>query len=347
MPKRRVANVMAAALGAIGAVTSGCVTMPADRSYGGPVPKPDELVQEFSYERQANAYHMRTVDEKSHYTIKRVTFDSQVNVLEPHRIKIDYYDLPNEDPVPVIVVLPILGGGNTFAKIFADHFARRGYAAVIVHRQQQYKRVDELAKLNGTFKQIVLDHMQALDWIELQSDLDQNRIGIFGISAGGIKATLIHCLEDRINAAVTALAGGDIPYIFSYSAEKGIAKKRKKILDEHSVTQDELYKILSDEFQHDPLKYAKYGDARNTLLILGAFDQAVPYKKGLELRAALGDPKTIVMPAGHYTSLLFIPFVQEMATSFFKKTFVASATRTAEASRVLSRRRGFGTAVTK
>lgn len=347
MSMRLFTKVLACLMVATGLAIPGCVNLPADRSYSGPTPKPPQLIQEFSYERAANTYQVRTVGEKSRYTIKRVKFDSQVNVMEPHRIELDYYDLPDEDPVPVIVVLPILGGGNTFAKIFAAHFARRGYAAVIVHRQQQYKRVDELKKLNGMFKQIVLDHMQALDWIETQPDLDQNRIGIFGISAGGIKATLIHCLEDRIDAAVTALAGGDIPYIFSYSTEKRIAKKRRKILAEHSVTQDELYKILSDEFQHDPLKYAKYADARKTLLILGAFDQVVPYKKGLELRKALGDPKTVVLPTGHYTSLLFIPVVQEMATSFFKRTFAANTARTADARTAPPRRRGPGPSVTK
>ena len=55
------------------------------------------------------------------------------------------------------------------------------------------------------------------------------------------------------------------------------------------------------------------------LLILGAFDSVVPFKKGLEMRRALDRSETIVIPTGHMTSIVYLPWLQVAATSFFKR----------------------------
>ncbi|MAE67504.1 MAG: alpha/beta hydrolase [Phycisphaeraceae bacterium] len=317
-------------LGATLVGLGGCARLPLDRDYRGPESTPSQVRSTFDYPEATPTYAIETLEQARHYTVRRVEFDSQVNVVEPHPIRMDYYDVPGDGPTPVIVVLPILGGPTFFAKHFAAGFARRGFAAVIVHRQSQYKDADQLQQLNDVFLQIVLDHRQALDWIASRDEFDQDRIGLFGISAGGIKSCLLHALDDRIDATVAALAGGDLAYILAYSKEKGIRKRRRKILDEHDITADELYEIVRREFKHDPLNYAPYADARRMLLILARFDRIVPYHKGMELRRRLGGPDTIILPTGHLTAILYVPYIEHAAAAYFRKRF-AQVERTEEA----------------
>ena len=300
----------------------GCVHLSADRDYAGPTPLPDALVESFSYDggpKEASREVLKTTD---HYTVRRVRLESQANLMDSHSVVIDYYDVGehvDRAKVPAIVVLPILGGGNKIANRFAAYFADRGYAALIVHRQKGYVDTDELDQMNLVFRQIVLDHKQALDWLETQQNVDVDRIGLFGVSAGAVKGTLVSALDRRIKVSVLALVGGDVPYIFSYSADRGIAKRRNKILKQHKISVRQLYEGMRDGFEHDPLDYARYIDADNTLMVLAFFDWVIPFGKGVQLRKAIGNPETVVLPTGHYGAIIALPYIEAVAVKFFEK----------------------------
>ena len=297
----------------------GCIHLAADPGYAGPEPLPETVLAHFSYEARRQDATNTVLKQTKHYTIRRFALDPAVSLVGDHKITVDYYDLQGDTKTAVVLVLPILGGGNEIANHFARVFARNGFAALIVHRQESYKDTNDIEELNNIFRQIVLDHRQAVDWIESQPDLDAERIGLFGISAGAVKGALVCAVEKRIDAAVLALAGGDLPYILAHSREKGIAKRRERILAEQGITRRQLYEALKAEFRYDPLDYAKYTDAHRTLLILARFDSVIPYRCGTALREAMGKPETIILPTGHYGSILFLPVVEGAAISFFRK----------------------------
>jgi hypothetical protein len=110
-----------------------------------------------------------------------------------------------------------------------------------------------------------------------------------------------------------------VPWLFAYGSEGGIVRKRRAIKAEHGLTQDDIHRVLTETYEHDPLDYARYLDARRTLLILARFDAAIPYRNGLELRDAIGGPQTIVLPVGHYSSGMFVPYIQTVTTEFFRR----------------------------
>lgn len=314
-----VRAVLAAGLLIAGITSSGCVHLPLDSDYAGPQPLPESIREAFTYESPEPFWNSTIIKERDEYIVRRIKFDAAVSLINSHKLVIDYYDLAGHDPTPAVLVLPILGGGNEIANYFAAHFARNGYAAIIVHRQESYKNVDQLEDLNRVFKQIVIDHMQALDWVQMQGDIDPGRIGVFGVSAGAIKGSLIYAIDKRIRAAVLGLGGGDVPHILAYSTEAGIERRRDKILERHGLTQAQLYQLLSADFVHDPLDYAPYMDARNVLMILAQFDTIVPFDNGVALRDAMGGPETIFIPTGHLTSVLYLPHMQDAALRFFQR----------------------------
>ncbi len=280
---------------------------------------PADYLADFTYTPRLTGYTTQILKTADDHTVRRHTFASSVNLLEPHDIVIDHFAPTGKGPKPAVFVLPILGGKNKVANFFAKHFARKGIAALVVHRQEAYKDVRELEKMNPLFRQIVFDHMQALDWAELQPDIDVSRVGLFGVSAGAIKGSLVYAIDDRVDTAMLCLVGGDLPWILSYSTEKGIAKNRDQLLKERGATQADMHAEMKKVFQHDPLKYAPFVNRDRTVLVLAAFDQAVPYAKGLELRQAMGKPPTYILPTGHITSVVFMPWLRDVAVAHFRR----------------------------
>ncbi len=303
----------------IGCLT-GCLSVPLDADYTGPQPLPEQIRQLYHYKKVVPEVKQTVLSMETGYQLRRVEFTPGHSILPfEHHIQMDYYDIHGDQPVPVIMVLPILGGGNGISSAFARFFARNGYAVLLVHRQKKYKELEHLDYLNEILQQIVFDHMQAIDWLETQPDVDVTRIGVFGISMGGIKSALVSALESRVRAGVVALAAGNIPHVLSYSEDRGVRKKRDKLLAKQNVTADQLYQRLAAQINCDPLNYAPYMDARNILMILARFDRSVTYWQGRELKERMGNPETIYLLSGHYSSLLYWFYIQKEALMFFNR----------------------------
>lgn len=299
---------------------SGCAHTPMNPDYFGPEPLPAGIEKEYDHIPFKGAYHSETIEECEDYVLWQIRFTPATNIIDmDHDIVLDYYEIRDAEKTPVILVLPIFGGSNYFSNTFAEYFAAHGYSAIIVHRQKRYKTFSDLDKMDGILRQIVLDHKQAIDWIEMQPPLDTDRIGVFGISMGSIKAALIGSLDKRVRATVMCLAGGNLAEIIATSDEKGVVRRREEYLKTHGITSDEFYELLRTKITCDPINYAQYMDAGNALMVLGRFDSAVPYKNGYELWTKIGKPEKITMLTGHYTAVLGLPYVKMKALDFFNR----------------------------
>jgi hypothetical protein len=265
---------------------------------------------------------VQVTEQTANYVLKRVSLKPPVEgTNSDRRIVLDYYDLRSTGRPPVVMVLPMSGGGYSIERHFAAYFANRGYAAVIVHRDKIPKEQQMIENLNPMIRRMVLDHKRVIDWLETVPDVDAGRTGIFGISLGGIKGAMLAPLESRIGAAIIGLAGGDIPYILAYSTEPGLARKREEFLKERGLTPEDAERELRKLITRDPLIYAPYVDPEKVLLVLARYDTVVPIAKGLELKEKMGNPETIMLPSGHYTAVLSIPYIKSQSFEFFKKRF--------------------------
>ncbi len=297
-----------------------CAHTSMNPDYAGPKPLPAEIEKEFQYTRFSGGYSSSILDENDRFVLRQISFTPKTNITDmPHDIVLDYYDIKNEVNSPVILVLPIFGGSNYFSKTFAEYFAENGYSAIIVHRQKRYKTFKDLDKMDQILRQIVFDHKQAIDWVEMQADLDADRIGVFGISMGSIKAALVSSLDKRIRATVMCLSGGNLPEIIATSDEKGVVERREEYMKEHHISQDEFQNLLQSKITCDPINYAEYINAENSLMVLGRFDSTVPYKNGNELWIKMGKPEKIILPTGHYTAILGLHYVKMESLDFFNR----------------------------
>ena len=84
-----------------------------------------------------------------------------------------------------------------------------------------------------------------------------------------------------------------------------------------------------------PISYARYVDPRKVLLVLASYDTVVPIKKGIELKEKMGNPETIMLPAGHYSAVLSLPYIESQSMEFFEKRFAAEQMPVVHARRTL------------
>jgi hypothetical protein len=259
--------------------------------------------------------------DRGDYSISRVQLQSARLSNGTNRwIEIDYYRPVSTNRLPIIMVLPMLGGGYELERHFANYFASHGYAAAIVRRDRRQKEM-KIEELDILMRQMVMDHRQVVDWFEAQPELDASRLGIFGVSMGGIKGALLVALEPRIKAAALGLAGGDLPYILTRTTEGGLVRRREQELKTRHITLEQSEQQLRDIITCDPINYAPFVDPRKVMLVLARNDTVVPIEKGVELKEKMGNPETIFIPGGHYTAVLAIPYIKSQSMMFFEKRF--------------------------
>ncbi|HZI30921.1 MAG TPA: alpha/beta hydrolase, partial [Candidatus Binatia bacterium] len=200
---------------------------------------------------------------------------------------------------------------------FARYFARHGFAALIAHRWKM-PREFELEAVDRWLRVSVEENQMVLDWAASRPELDAGRIGLFGISLGGIRGVLLTAIDPRIKASVLGLTGGDLPAILAHSADRGVKRRREEALGKTGWTLDEFETKLRESITCEPDVFAAHIDPHCVLLVLGVFDHMVPFKQGWELREHLGKPETILLPTGHLTAVLAIPMIQMQSVRFFE-----------------------------
>lgn len=313
---------LGALLGLLGLLGgTGCCHFAAKAPTAPPPPLPAITVAEFAHTHDGRAALSETVLEtNAQFTVKRV----ELSVLPgggalERSVVFDYYLPVRKGLAPVILVLPVSGGDYELERHFAKHFARQGLAALIMHREKKPPGPTKLEDFDPSLRRSVFDHKRVLDWVEVQPELDERRIGVFGVSLGGIKGALLVALDERVRAAVLGLAGSDLPFILSHTTERSIQRQRAAVLRERQWSPEQLQKELRQVIMCDPLYYAAHTDPRKVLLVLAACDTVVPFKKGWELRAKMNRPETILVPAGHYSALVFIPYIRHQTVDFFRE----------------------------
>ena len=154
-----------------------------------------------------------------------VTFPSPVVTPEANNntVHCEYFRPAKPGKYPAVIVLHILGGDFPLARMFAANFAKHNVAALFVKMPYygERRQPDSPARMISTdaeetvrgLTQAVKDIRYAAAWLSAQDEVDSNQLGIFGISLGGITASLAASAEPRFTKVCPLLAGGDLSQI--------------------------------------------------------------------------------------------------------------------------------------
>ena len=254
-----------------------------------------------------------------------VTFPSPVVTPEPNNntVHCEYFRPAKPGKYPACVVLHILGGDFPLARLFANNLAQHGVAALFVKMPYygERRQPNSTARMISTdptetvrgMTQAVKDIRYAAAWLTAQDEVDPQQLGIFGVSLGGITASLAAAAEPRFVKVCPVLAGGKLDLVLRDSQEKHLAAARQHWLDQgHSL--DDLTVLMKTI---DPCSYASALHGRKVLMLNALHDEVIPRPCTDSLWEAFGRPDIHWYNAGHYTAMFYVLDALDQSAAFF------------------------------
>ena len=128
--------------------------------------------------------------------------------------------------MPAVIVLHGTGGKKEGSRPWLDDLARRGIVAIAIDGRYHGERAEGKAGTKAYNEAIVgawkskpgepqahpfyydtcWDIWRTIDYLETRDDVDPGRIGMIGISKGGIETWLSAAVDDRVKVAVPAIS---------------------------------------------------------------------------------------------------------------------------------------------
>ena len=255
--------------------------------------------------------------DRAHFVVRRLSVPS---VADPGTaIEFEYYDVEGDARTPVVVLLPIFTGVPVIPRFFARYFANQGWASVVVLRTRD--PFDVLVSAEGAVERNLKDYSRVLDWVEQAPEIDSSRVGLFGVSLGAMDAVMLAAVDQRVDALVVAMAGGDLPYLVLNTRYRRVVRTVDDIADRNGTSREALSARLDAEIDIDPLALARYVDAARVLMIMTRTDAIIPFEAQERLRESLGSPEALRLVTGHRPSVIMFPRVRSAAFEFFSRQF--------------------------
>lgn len=256
-------------------------------------------------------------------------------MVEPLEVKMTIY-MPNRkdlgsETVPTVIMLPPTGGKNFLDKKMGKSFCSSNMAAVIIENDFAnilYQADEELLPPEDhelsyyrTVSAVKAVMKMAHDDINMNGD----KIGLFGVSLGGILGSFVMATQEQISAGYFIVAGGDVPYILAYSQQDEVSRIRRKRMKEQGFTEKSEYEgFLRTHLTMDPMDLAKTMIPETLHMVIAKKDKNVPTANQLSLHQAYGEPDASFSNSGHVDTVidtLLFGSKRRRVTNFFKKRF--------------------------
>jgi len=294
-----------------------------------PGPLEASVPERFRLDADVFSYELRLVLTESRYTVSKLTFPSPIETPDVvnNTVHAEYFaPLGYEGKRPAVIVLHILGADFPLSRYMAARLADRGVAALFVKLPYYGERrpaqgapstkrflSSDIERTVTAMRQGVCDVRRAAGWLASRDQIDSDRLGVTGISLGGIVSSLAASVDPSIREGVFLLAGGDLSRIL-WTMPEGAAFRAW--WTDSGRTEADL-KALTDPF--DPMFYANRLAGKRVLIIAGKVDEVVPPASTLVLWEAAGRPPIRWYDCGHYSAAGYLLPGIRQTVDFFAK----------------------------
>lgn len=308
---------------------------------GGHLQAAQSVPAERTYNGQPFEYRVLAVQEKPSYWIYHLSYPSPVvGSYEPNNtVPAEYYlprGLPPSGPKrPAVICLHILDGNFVLARMACSTLASHGIPAMMFKMPYYGERgladgPRALARDPKLFTEAIAqaweDVRRAVDVLASRPEVDPERIGITGISLGGIVAASAAGRDPRLHRAMLILAGGDLVRVIYHAEETELLRQMLQ-----SLPADRRAEVESKIAAVDPVQQApglrQRAQQGLVLMVNAAEDEVIPRPCTEKLAAALGIADQVVWleGLGHYTAMAELPRVLQTMVEFFGRDMPSGA----------------------
>ena len=209
-----------------------------------------------------------------------------------------------------MIVLHILGADFALSRYIAARLADRGVVALFVklpyYGERRPREADrrflsvDIERSMLSMRQGVCDVRRAAAWLASRPEVDPKKLGVTGVSLGGIVSSVAAAVDPTINRGAFLLAGGDLASILWEMTE---GAKYRELWVKSGRTFADL-KAMTDPF--DPLTYAPRLVGKRVMMIAGNVDEVIPPASARALWEAAGRPPITWYDCGHYSAVGYL-----------------------------------------
>lgn len=213
--------------------------------------------------------------------------------------------------VPVIFMLPPLGGASSLDLLIGKTFCNNNLAAFIITTNLTGLNSDTLVPVTDhdhTHRRVAAALKGALIIAGSYPEINTEKAGIFGISLGAILGSVAYSVIPELSAATLFVNGGDVPHILAVSDQTPIVNLKKARMQEQGFTTTEQYEeFLNNNLEIDPLHFAGMINPDTVKMYLSNNDKSVPTVDQINYYNAIGKPKeTKFSSLGHMETVLSV-----------------------------------------
>ncbi|HOY25041.1 MAG TPA: dienelactone hydrolase family protein [Mesotoga sp.] len=319
------------------------------------------MIPDFSYTKERIDFSSGYIFKGKHYRCSLIRYPSRYAYSAKGSENVELYHFsPRENPVGSIIILHGLGTVNIpFLFWMGSHLASAGLQATVMILPGNYTRTatgstsgkdyfsHDLSRLVRFWEQAVVDTLSTIDFLQQEKIWWDNNC-LFGYCLGGMVATIVNALEDRIKNMILMTVGGNMARIIWGSpvlkslrgsfarglGSEGFLNDEKRLeerfkrdihrLHEFSSVEQLIESDLHPLFKIDPLAYARFSDRDRVTMIEALFDKTLPYQTRKQLWEAFKRPKRYIIPIGHVS---WFPFEYALGKFILKKMGTKEARR--------------------
>ena len=235
----------------------------------------------------------------------------------------EYFQSKAPGKRPGVVVLHILGADFAIARYYAARLASEGVNALFMQlpyygerrppgHPNRFLSSDE-AETSLGMRQSICDIRRAGSWLAGRVEVDPKRVGVTGISLGGITSALAFAIDPAFDRAALILAGGNLDEIL-WTMDERDADRWRRDWAAKGRTRADLRELTRD---FDPITYGDRLRGRKILMIAGNVDEVVPPSSARRLWEVAGRPPIRWFDCGHYSwAGFFLPTIRESVAFF-------------------------------
>lgn len=217
------------------------------------------------------------------------------------------------EPVPMSLVIPTIDGITILEPRVSSELCESNIAGMIalLRDTTQPKNLPAWGFEDSVDRREILGLRTLLDFASRDSRFDSQRLGIFGMSLGGIITSMMAGLEpERLKAVVIAVGGGDLPHVLAMSDNVIIGTLRQRRMASIGVTDIAEYEaLLAKHLRYDPLFFATQANHDRIMMVMSTVDRKVIASTQREQFDAFGKTNYMLSTWDHIETLLQVAYL--------------------------------------